>query len=212
MQEYAFQTAVKGRYLLRSPSCAGPAPLLVGFHGYGQIAEDELALLSAIPGSDRWLCCSIEALHSFYTPQGTAGTSWMTSRHREQRIEENVRYVNGVIECVREHHSVSDQLVFHGFSQGVAMACRAAVLGRFRPFGLMILGGDIPPELELSGRLTRVHLARGNRDRIYSQEQYERDSATLHHAGVPFSTTLFSGGHRADEEYLAAAGEFLSSA
>jgi predicted esterase len=183
----------------------------VGFHGYGQSAEDELALLSAIPGSDRWICCSIEALHSFYTPQGAIGASWMTSRHRELRIEENLCYVNGVIARLRERHTVNEQLVFHGFSQGAGMAARSALLGNYRTSGLMMLGGDIPPELQFAGRDVRVHLARGSRDRLYREEQYEEDKARLHDSAIPFSATLFNGGHGAGEEYLAAAGEFLAS-
>jgi predicted esterase len=91
------------------------------------------------------------------------------------------------------------------------MASRAALLGNYRSCGLMMLGGDIPPELEFAGRDVRVHLARGSRDRIYRQEQFENDKARLRDSAIPFSATLFSGGHGAGEEYLAAAGEFLSS-
>jgi predicted esterase len=210
MQEFSFQTSVNGRYLLQPPSGSLPAPLLVGFHGYGQRAEDELALLCSIPGSGQWLCCAVEALHSFYIQRGSVGASWMTSRHRELRIEENLRYVNGVIASIRERYPVNNQIVFHGFSQGVAMACRAALLGSYTASALMLLGGDIPPGLDFSGSLLSVHLARGNRDSIYGIEKYEGDMATLRAAGVPVSATLFSGAHEAAEEYLVAAGNFLS--
>lgn len=208
MIEYAMQTSVSGRYLLRVPPLPEPAPLLVGFHGYGQRAEEEFDLLCAIPGSGRWLCCSIEALHPFYTPSGNSGASWMTSRDREQRIEENVRYVDGVIDRIRALHPVTDLLCFHGFSQGTGMACRAALLGIHPPSGLMLLGGDIPPELELSG-MPPVHLARGHRDRIYTEERYQRDAAMLQAASVPFLACTFTGGHASNDDYLQSAGEFL---
>ena len=211
IQEYAIQTSVSGRYLLQLPSHSGPAPLVVGFHGYGQTAEDELALLMGIPGSARWLCCSIEALHPVYTPRGEPGASWMTSRQREQRITENVHYVDLVIKRVRESGSVSGSLCFHGFSQGCGMACRAALLGSYRASGLMILGGDIPPELSVNGGVCRVHLARGNGDHFYSQEKFEHDCARIREAGLPFTATLFSGEHRANEEYFHAVGEFLAT-
>lgn len=211
MQEYIFQTSVSARYLLLPPSASGPAPLLVGFHGYGQRAEDALEQLAAIPGSSDWYCCAIEALHSFYTSAGSVGASWMTSRYREARISENVHYVDGVIRQIRAQHNTDGRLVYHGFSQGVGMACRAALLGSHRAFGVMLLGGDIPEELELQGSTLRVHLARGNRDKIYSQEQFEQDKARLQCADIPFSATLFNGGHGAGEEYFAAAAEFLFS-
>jgi predicted esterase len=211
MKEYSFQTSVSGRYLLRLPSGSDPAPLFVGFHGYGQRAEDALALLSAMPGSSGWLCCAIEALHSFYTSGGGVGASWMTSRNREQRIAENVHYTDGVIRQITAQHETGGRLFYHGFSQGAGMACRAALLGRYRAEGVMLLGGDIPPELDFSGCSLRVHLAKGSHDRIYTQERFEQDQARLKDAAVSFSATLFTGGHAATEEYLGAAGEFLSA-
>ena len=196
--------------MLHSPSSFDSTPLFVGFHGYGQTAEDELALLCALPGSESWLCCSIEALHPVYTPKGDSGSSWMTSRHRDQRIAENVQYVDSVIERIMESYSVHDRLCFHGFSQGCGMACRAALLGRHRASGLMMLGGDIPPELSVSGFGGKVHLARGIHDRFYTQEQYAHDCEHIRDAGVPFTGTIFNGDHGANEEYLHAAGDFLS--
>jgi predicted esterase len=212
MQRFSIQTSVHGKYLLRLPVQSGPAPLLAGFHGYGQTADDEFSLLCAIPGSERWLCCSIEALHAMYTKDGHSGASWMTSRDREQRIEENVRYVDAVMERIRELYSVNDRRCFHGFSQGAAMACRAALLGRYPAEGLMLLGGDIPPELSVSSsRLKLVHLARGSGDRFYLPEQYKRDAARLQEGGVSFVASDFTGGHRPNAAYLTLAGEFLEA-
>ncbi len=205
------QTSVSGRYLLHLPSHSRPAPLLAGFHGYGQRAEDELKLLCAIPGSESWLCCSIEALHPVYTEKGSTGASWMTSRDRDRRIEENVRYVNAVVERIRALYAVNTTLCFHGFSQGAGMAWRSGLLGTYAATALMVLGGDIPPELSLNGCRSSVHLARGSRDRFYKEEAYERDKARLHAESVPFVTTLFSGAHKATAAYFQAAGEFLDT-
>ncbi len=201
---------MRGKYLLRLPAHSGPAPLLAGFHGYGQTAEDEFNLLCSIPGAERWFCCSIQALHSVYTQAGNPGASWMTSRDREQHIEENVCYVDAVIERLRSLYCVNDTLGFHGFSQGTGMACRAALLGRHRAGHIMLLGGDIPPELSVTDRMGRVHLARGCRDRLYSRERYERDSARLQEGGIAFVASDFIGSHRANEAYFNAAGAFLA--
>jgi predicted esterase len=145
MQEHRIETSVQGRYLVRKPSGGGQVPLLAGFHGYGQTAEDELALLGSIRGSDRWLLCSIEALHPFYNTRGEAGSCWMTSRDRELRIAENIRFVDAVLDRIRASCPAGGPLVLHGFSQGAGMACRAALLGRHPSSALMLLGGDIPP-------------------------------------------------------------------
>lgn len=200
---------MRGKYLLRLPAHTGPAPLLAGFHGYGQTAEDEFRLLCAIPGSESWFCCSIEALHSVCTTAGSTGASWMSSRDREHQIEENVHYVDGVIERIKALYEVNASLSFHGYSQGTGMASRAALLGRHKAESLMLLGGDIPPELSVSERMGRVHLARGSRDRLYSRERHEQDAARLREGAVPFVVSEFMGGHRVNEAYLKVAGEFL---
>ena len=209
MREHLIKTSVSGRYLLHMPSRSGPAPLLVGFHGYGQTAEDEFDLLCSIPGTENWLCCSIEALHPVYTSKGDPGSSWMTSRDREQRIEENVAYVDAVIERIRALYYVTETLCFHGFSQGSGMACRAALLGTYPASGLMLIGGDIPPELPVSASIGRVHIARGSSDPLYLQEQLEQDCARLHEAALPFVSCNFTGLHGPNDEYLQSAGAFL---
>jgi len=206
---YTIQVPVHGRYLLRMPEDKASAPLLAGFHGYGEIAEDELARLEAIHGSSGYCLCSIEALHPFRTPKGVSGASWMTSKERDLRIAENVGYVDEVVSSLLDSGRISGRVVLHGFSQGAGMACRAAVLGRHAVTGVMLLGGDIPPELDRLERMHRVHLARGSRDPLYAEERFMRDASRLRDSGVVCSSVTFTGGHGAVEEYFSSAGEFL---
>jgi predicted esterase len=209
MQEHSVHVKVSGRYLVEVPEGVGPFPLLAGFHGYGQTAEDELALLGRIPGSDRRVRCSIEALHPFMNAKGEPGASWMTRLNRERRIAENVAYVDTVIALVMTELPVDGRLVLHGFSQGAAMACRAAVPGRHPVSGVMLLGGGVPPELDGLGGMRAVHLARGVRDRFYPREQFESDAVRLRRDGVDPVMFLHPGGHRPAAEYCDAAGSFL---
>ena len=46
---------------------------------------------------------------------------------RDQAIADNLEYVASVILDVRRRYAVADVIVYAGFSQGVAMAYRAAV-------------------------------------------------------------------------------------
>jgi len=206
---HAVPVSAHGRYLLRRPSGDAPAPLLAGFHGYGECAEDELERLASIPGLAGWCLCSIEALHHFYNTQGAPGACWMTSRDREQRVAENVAYVDTVLAGLFQTCSLEGTLVLHGFSQGAGMACRSAVLGRHRASGVMLLGGDIPPELDGLGRVRSVHLARGSRDPIYQEERFRRDASRFVDAGVSCRAVTFRGGHGVNREYLQSAGDFL---
>ena len=72
VRERSIAATVHGTYLVQAPAeaGAGPAPLVVGFHGYGERAADHLAALRRIPGADRWLLCAIQALHPFYKKTG----------------------------------------------------------------------------------------------------------------------------------------------
>ncbi|ABB24870.1 esterase/lipase, putative [Pelodictyon luteolum DSM 273] len=201
---------IGGRTLLRPSGAPTPAGYLVGFHGYGGTAEDELRLLSSIPGSDRWTLLSIEALHPVILRDGGQGSSWMTSRDRLRRIEENVGYVDGVLDALAAGGGASGTIVFHGFSQGAAMAVRAALHGRRPPVAVMLLGGDIPPDAKGLGGMGRVHLGRGFRDRLYTEEKCNEDRRRLRDAGVRVDFSAFIGGHGPGVEYLRSAGAFLS--
>jgi len=211
MTEHHLETTVSGRYLVEAPDGDGSFPLLAGFHGYGQTAEDELALLRKIPGAERFVITSIEALHPFINPKGQLGASWMTRRNRELRIAENVRYVDAVIERVMNEIAFDGRLVLHGFSQGAGMACRAAVLGRHEVSAVMLLGGDIPPELDDLKRMRAVHLARGEQDHFYRQKQFDSDVTRLQEAGIEPVVSLHDGGHTPTDEYFEAAGQFLAA-
>src|SRR5262245_2378245 len=59
--EHAIPTLTHGRYLV-SHSTGPNAPLLFGFHGYGETAEEGIERLRAIPSSDRWTLVSVQGL------------------------------------------------------------------------------------------------------------------------------------------------------
>jgi predicted alpha/beta-fold hydrolase len=55
-------TATTGRYLVERASrpSGADAPLLVGFHGYGQHAEHLLGELRRIPGTAGWTLVAVQ--------------------------------------------------------------------------------------------------------------------------------------------------------
>jgi len=151
-REHSIVTPVHGRYLLRVPETPahGPirnAPLAVGFHGYGESADTHLARLEAIAELAQWTLLSIQGLHAFYGRNREVVASWMTSQLREEAIDDNLRYVRSVVTEAIHQNGEPQALVYIGYSQGVAMAWRAAVLGARRVDGLAVFGGDVPPEL-----------------------------------------------------------------
>jgi len=202
---------VHGRYLLEVPAEAEGAPLLVGFHGYGENAERHLEELRRIPGASRFVLCAVQALHPFYNKSGEVIACWMTRLDREQAIEDNVRYVASVVSRVRQDLPVSERLVYLGFSQGAAMAYRAAAGAGHPCQGLVVLGGDVPPELEQLdlSRFPPVLLGRGSSEEWYDAAKMEHDVEILRSRRVDVRPLIFQGGHEWTDEFRAAAGEFL---
>ena len=203
MQTRTIETTTHGRYLLEE---RGAERLLVGFHGYAETAEDHLAQLAQIPGIDRWSVAAVQALHPFYTRAGSIVASWMTSLDRELHIAGNLAYIRRVLAEL----PAPKRLVFSGFSQGAAMAARAAA--SIECAGLIMLGGDISPEVKAKAdvKLPPVLLGRGTRDEWYTDEKFNHDLSFLE-GRTRVTRCVFAGGHEWTEEFRAAAGEFLRS-
>lgn len=210
-EEREIAAQVHGRYLLDAPAGLAEAPLLVGFHGYGENADRHLEELRRIPGASRWVLCAVQALHPFYNRANEVIASWMTRQQRELAILDNVRYVAGVVAAVKRELAVSDRLVYLGFSQGAAMAYRAAAGSGHACRGVVVLGGDVPPELGERdlGPFPPVLLGRGTSEEWYDAAKMEHDVELLRGKGVDVRPVVFEGGHEWTNEFRAAAGRFL---
>jgi predicted esterase len=204
MIQRTLETAVHGRFLLED---RGAERLLVGFHGYAETAETYLGEIGKIAGIERWSVASVQALHPFYTRSGSIVASWMTSLDRELAIADNIAYVQRVLASLPAPRT----LVFAGFSQGATMAARAAA-SCGPAAGLILLGGDIPPEVhEDSGVvLPPTLLARGVTDDWYTAEKFKKDLKFLT-TKTQVTECVFAGGHEWTDDFRHAAALFLSS-
>jgi predicted esterase len=199
---------VHGRVLIRQ--AATPAGILAGFHGYMESAAIQMARLAAIPGAEAWTLISVQALHRFYKGRSEdVVASWMTREDRDAMIADNIHYVDSALDTLPSAAGLP--IVCAGFSQGVAMAFRAAARGRNRAAGVIAVGGDIPPELTagLSAQFPPVLLVRGARDEWFTQLKLDADAATLANRGIPVQTVVTDAGHEWTPEVSAAAGAFL---
>ncbi|MEM6797181.1 MAG: phospholipase [Acidobacteriota bacterium] len=187
------------------------APVVVGCHGYGETASDIFAELKRIPGSRERTLAAIEAPHPFYRRNGDVVRSWMTKVDRDLAVEDNVRYAGAVVSELRRQ-GARGRLVFAGFSQGVAMAWRAAVRSGFPCAGLIVLAGDVPPDIVALGpsALPRVLLGRGTEDSWYDEAKMEADLEVLGRLGAEVETCVFEGGHLWSDPFRAAAARFLA--
>jgi predicted esterase len=209
--ERTIAATTHGRYLVE-PSRSIGAPMLVGFHGYAELAEVQLERLRRIRGSDAWTIVSIQGLHRFYQRRtNEVIANWMTRQDRELAIADNVAYVAAVVEAAAREASAAPRVVFAGFSQGVAMAFRAAAASTMPVAGILSAGGDVPPEIDAASlaRVRAALLCRGTGDQWYTPEKFAADVQRLRNAGVDVQPLEFDGGHEWSGEVVDAAAAFL---
>lgn len=217
MTTHHIAARVHGRYLVDSPATGDPLPLLVGFHGYAERAEHMLEALGRVRGERPWRLVSVQALNRFYTRANEVVANWMTRDDRELAIQDNIEYVAAVVAAVRAAHSTRDVIVYAGFSQGVAMAYRAAAFGHerapiARAAGGIMLAGDVPPDVAPRiASLPPLLVGRGAADDWYTAQKAEADLQLFAAAGVSPAVHVFDGGHVWDQSFVAAAGAFLDA-
>lgn len=208
--EHTIQTSTHGRYLVSSGGAQGA--FLIGFHGYGETAEEEFERLRTIPTSDRWTIVSVQGLHQFYRRRtNDVVASWMTRQNRELAIEDNIAYVTRIVGLLSKSYSSDPTVVFTGFSQGVAMAFRAAALLQLPVAGVIACGGDVPPELDAKQlqRIPLVLIGRGTRDEWYTADKIAADEQRLRAGGVSVRSVVLDAAHEWTASFSETSGEFL---
>jgi predicted esterase len=169
--------------------------------------------LNRIPGANDWTRVSIQALNRFYIRgDSQVVASWMTREDRDQAIADNIAYVDAAMTNVGRGCS---RAVFVGFSQGAAMAYRAALSGARPASGIIALAGDIPPELKTDAATRhpwpKVLIGVGTKEQWYTGAKLDDDLAFLSKRGIDHSVVRFEGGHEWTDEFRNAAGTFLAT-
>jgi predicted esterase len=212
MQIHSVPTLTHGRVLVLPPHAATSRGLLIGFHGYMENAAIQMTRLQELPDARLWTLASIQALHRFYRGRSAeVVASWMTREDRETAISDNLGYVAAALESVP--HDRTARIVYIGFSQGVAMAFRAAARGRRPAAAVIAVGGDVPPDVlqDSSSSFPRVLLLRGERDEWYTQAKFDADVTALTSRAEAVQPVTYDGAHDWNPAVAAPIGEFLSS-
>ena len=208
MDTRTIATGTHGRYLVEVPDPSRAT--LIGFHGYQENAAITFEVLRQIAAGRSIGIVSIQGLHRFYTRANDVVAGWMTKEDRELAIADNVAYVAKVLSAVADEYGITRPLIYAGFSQGVAMAYRAAALVQRPCDGVIALAGDVPPDLApLASSLPKVLIGRGTDDNWYTADKAAGDRRVLEPAGVIVTEEVFEGGHVWAPEFIAKAGAFV---
>lgn len=194
---------------------AAATDLWIILHGYGQLASELLTSAAALGGGGR-LVVAPEALSRFYAApaeggshaEAGVGASWMTREDREHEIEDYVSYLDALLSRVMAPLNGRPRVHLLGFSQGVATAARWVAAGGVRPATLVLWGSLPPADLDEAGRRRfrglDVRLVHGTRDRLVSPDALQATVGRLRRDGAEVSVHTFEGGHRLDDQVLAA--------
>src|SRR3954468_18392044 len=196
MDVHSIPTTTHGRVLIRHATTSSARGLLVGFHGYMENAAIQLARLETIPGADAWTLLSVQGLHRFYRARSQEViASWMTREDRDDAIADNIAYVDNALRLVASDARAS--IVHVGFSQGVAMAFRAALRGERSAAGVIAIAGDVPPELlaDAACAFPPVLLVRGEADEWHTAAKLDADVTALRERGAEVEVVVHPGGH-----------------
>ena len=176
-------------------------------HGYGQLAGEFVRYFNDI-ASDDSLIVAPEALNRFYLIQADkvpardrpVGATWMTREDRASDIADYVEYLDVLYDDV-VGASATPSLAINviGFSQGAATATRWITHTNRRLDRLVLWGGLLPPETEVtpgqSLRRSRLTLVAGSRDQYVMPPAFAAERARLDAARLPYDVIQFDGGH-----------------
>ena len=175
--------------------------LLIVLHGYGQLAEFFIRKFNDVP--EKYLVIAPEGMHRFYLngTSGRVGASWMTKEDRESDIQDNLNWLNQLLNELKENKKF-EKIILLGFSQGGATAARWYYSSE-NDFNHLILWASVfPPDLEKPehSNNSKNYFVIGNQDEFYSTEQQNQEISFYRNLG--FRTLTFEGKHDIDSKKL----------
>ena len=196
------------RYFTLGGGAGPPHTLWFVIHGYGQLAGDFVRYFGDL-ASDDSLIVAPEALNRFYlvSPDKTpardrpVGATWMTREDRASEIADYVEYLDSLYDDVAAEATRSGARInVIGFSQGTATATRWMTHGTATAHRLVLWGGTLPPETDLSRgaatfRGAALTFVLGTRDHYVNDAMLAAEQARLRVAAIPHDVIRFDGGH-----------------
>jgi len=143
-----FQSKKHYRYLL----CKGTTEfaqkkLLIALHGYGQLIPYFAKKFDGLEKHTSLLFP--EGMHRFYLngTSGRVGASWMTREERLIDIEDNLSWLNELLEYINSQYEFNE-ITLLGFSQGGATAARWYFKHQSYFQRLIMWASVFPPDIE----------------------------------------------------------------
>ena len=213
MQEHRLQVTRAARYFTLGQAAEGVEQVWFVCHGYGHLAARFLEKFRALDDAGRYIVAP-EGLSRFYLSESPTerrvGASWMTREDRLSEIDDYVRYLDAVYADVCglvDRARVAVHAL--GFSQGAATVSRWVAMGQARVDRLVLWGGELPPDLDLTVptvadrlRSAGLSLVYGRADQFITPKVVGEIADRLRAHEIPYREIAFDGGHELSDVVL----------
>ena len=176
--------------------------LLICLHGYGQLPAFFGRKFEAI--DQDYFVVIPEGLHRFYLEgsSGQVGASWMTKEARDQDIQDNMDFLNQLLDLFTGKKSFQKIILF-GFSQGGATAARFYYQQQ-KIDHLVLWASVFPPDLhiedEINGQPNKNYFVLGLQDQYFNE--IEQKKAIDFYRNMNFSIVQYTGNHTIETSIL----------
>lgn len=201
MKTHHFPITRMARYALSGPITEETCDLLIGLHGYGQLAPVFAEQLKPVVVPGREVVCP-EGLSRYYTnhKERVAGASWMTSEDREYEILDHVAWLDALAENLLEDAPEHLFVRVLGFSQGAPAASRWVGNGQLDVHQLILWGAPQAHDLTdeewaCLAAVPDVVLVAGRDDTIFPKNRVEVALDALEARGCHARHHFHDGGH-----------------
>lgn len=197
------------RYFVAGEINKNTRKLWLVLHGYGMLSEFFIRKFDALVDEDSAVIAP-EGMHRFYLEgtSGRVGASWMTKDDRSVDIDDNMSYLNALMEKVYREVHPEVRVFILGFSQGCPTAARYAMQAEKLPRAFIGYASDIPLDtLDTVEKLKKwesmkVCLAIGDNDPYISADRITTHLEELKKAIPHLLYLSYAGDHRVLPEPL----------
>ena len=203
MLKKSIEISKKARYFTIGNSSNEISKVWFVLHGYAMLSEFFIQKFKNLDDG-KSLIIAPEALNRFYIDgsYNRVGASWMTKEERENDIDENINYLNSVLEnIIKEIGHNNFELNILGFSQGGATACRWVFSSKIEVKNLILWAGDIPKDTLIENNKSKwssinTHLVMGQQDPLINDKMKAKFLNLVKEYKLDYKLTMYDGDHR----------------
>lgn len=178
----------------------GPAPALIGIHGYAQTGPEFVGLMRKIAPA-RFAAVAPQGLNQLpVRSSGRVAFHWMSSFEKEDSIERNRLFLKQMIESLAEDGTIDPARVYlFGFSQGASVAFRFAQRHPELVRGVISACSDLPPDVAADLApfdSIPALIIYSDSDPVVPGKVSEIAFSQLREAGVAVESLTFPEGHK----------------